>query len=292
MCPLQSWGSSRARQSLRSLSTGPGPPGTGASLLPLASADLGLGTLGRESRVWTLSRGTKGQAQKGQVVLRLESSGAQPAMISSSYTSESQARHREQLDSRISREGDWKDPGVSLRRSEEWRRLRLLREDSERSHSLPREAELSEAVDPGRSRGRRRLSIGLRRAGGGRSGGSSGGGMREVGGWREGVSSCWRRAPSPRRGVPASSCRPPALGPRPLSPSRASVDWALRAEPEPPGLPPGTGSSPVRLRSERLPSCQGTGDPRGSRTPKASITAAQKRMREDVPQPLHHLPLS
>ena len=41
-----------------------------------------------------------------------------------------------------SREGGWKDPGVSLRRSEEWRRLTLLREDSERSHSLPREAEL------------------------------------------------------------------------------------------------------------------------------------------------------
>ena len=41
-----------------------------------------------------------------------------------------------------SREGGWKDPGVSLRRSEERRRLTLLREDSERSHSLPREAEL------------------------------------------------------------------------------------------------------------------------------------------------------
>lgn len=38
------------------------------------------------------------------MVLRLESSGAQPAMISSSYTSESQARHREQLDSRICRQ--------------------------------------------------------------------------------------------------------------------------------------------------------------------------------------------
>lgn len=137
MCPLQSWGSSRARQSLRSLSTGPGPPGTGASLLPLApaGADLGLealqgdtggfstwtsislshpkhlpcfGHLGRESTVWTLSRGTKGQAQKGQVVLRLESSGAQPAIISSSYTSESHALHREQLDSRIWRQ---EDPG-------------------------------------------------------------------------------------------------------------------------------------------------------------------------------------
>lgn len=41
-----------------------------------------------------------------------------------------------------SREGGCRDPGVSLRRSEEWRRLRLLTEDSERSHSLPREAEL------------------------------------------------------------------------------------------------------------------------------------------------------
>lgn len=65
-----------------------------------------LGHLGRESRVWTLSRGTKGEAQKGQVVLRFESSGAQPAMISSSYTRESQARHKEQLDSRICGQGD------------------------------------------------------------------------------------------------------------------------------------------------------------------------------------------
>lgn len=42
VCPLQSWGSSKARQSLRSLSTGPGPPGTGASLLLLAPAGAGL----------------------------------------------------------------------------------------------------------------------------------------------------------------------------------------------------------------------------------------------------------
>lgn len=149
-----------------------------------------------------------------------------------------------------SREGGWKGPGVSLRRSEERRRLRLLREDSERSHSLPREAELchykrkysqpvlcfshlrcwfqplsesplgalpvsspplpfslatSEAVDPGRSRGHRRLSMGLRRAAGGRSVGNSGGGMRETEERREGVSSCWRRAPSPFLGVPTSS---------------------------------------------------------------------------------------
>lgn len=128
--------------------------------------------------------------------------------------------------------------------------------------------------------------MGLRRAGGGTSGGSSGGGIREAGGRREGVSSCWRRAPSPRRGVPASSWRPPALGTRPLSPSRTSVDWALRAEPESPGLPPGAGSSPVRLRSERLPSRQGTGDPWGSSTPKASTTAGQERIREDGAQPL------
>lgn len=115
-------------------------------LLAPAGAGLGLGALGRESRVWTLSRGTKGQAQKGQMVLRLESSGAQPAMISSSYTSESQARQEEQLDSRISRDGGCEDPGVSLRRSEDRRRLRLLAEDSERSHSLPREAELCRHV--------------------------------------------------------------------------------------------------------------------------------------------------
>lgn len=41
ICPLQSWGSSRARQSLRSLSTGPGPPGTGASLLLLVPMEAG-----------------------------------------------------------------------------------------------------------------------------------------------------------------------------------------------------------------------------------------------------------
>lgn len=48
------------------------------------------------------------------MVLRLESSGAQPAMISSSYTSESQARHREQLDSRICRQrlGKHVQPGL------------------------------------------------------------------------------------------------------------------------------------------------------------------------------------
>lgn len=50
VCPLQSWGSSRARHSLRSLSTGPGPPGTGASLLPPAGAGLGLGALWRDKR--------------------------------------------------------------------------------------------------------------------------------------------------------------------------------------------------------------------------------------------------
>lgn len=41
-----------------------------------------------------------------------------------------------------SREGGCEDPGVSLRRSEDRCRPRLLTEDSERSHSLPREAEL------------------------------------------------------------------------------------------------------------------------------------------------------
>lgn len=46
MCPLQSCGSSRARQSLRSLSTGPGPPGTGSARLPLAPAGAGLGARG------------------------------------------------------------------------------------------------------------------------------------------------------------------------------------------------------------------------------------------------------
>lgn len=36
--------------------------------------------------------------QKGQLVLRLESSAVQPAIISSSYTRPSQERHWEQLD--------------------------------------------------------------------------------------------------------------------------------------------------------------------------------------------------
>lgn len=47
-----------------------------------------------------LRKGTKGRAQKEQVVLRLESSELQPAITSSSYTSELQAWHREQLESR------------------------------------------------------------------------------------------------------------------------------------------------------------------------------------------------
>lgn len=72
----------------------------------------------------------------------MESSGAQPAMISSSYTRESQALHREQLDRRISTGEGWDAAGESLRRSEERRMLRLLREFSERSHSLPRDVEL------------------------------------------------------------------------------------------------------------------------------------------------------
>lgn len=44
-------------------------------------------------------KGTKGQVQKGQVVLRLESSELQPAMTSSSYTNKLQAWHWEQLES-------------------------------------------------------------------------------------------------------------------------------------------------------------------------------------------------
>ena len=47
--------------------------------------------------------------------------------------------------------------------------------------------------------------MGLRRVEGGRSEGNSGGAMREAEERREGVSNCWRRAPSPRRGVLASS---------------------------------------------------------------------------------------
>ena len=64
------------------------------------------------------------------------------------------------------------------------------------------------------------------------------------------------------------------------------MDWVLRAEPESPGLPPAASSSPARLRSERLPSCQRAGDPWGSSTPKASITAGQEKVREGEAQPL------
>jgi len=53
---------------------------------------------GPRSRISAFSSGTNGAEQNGQVVLRLESSDDQPAMISSSYTRELQLRHSEQLD--------------------------------------------------------------------------------------------------------------------------------------------------------------------------------------------------
>lgn len=52
----------------------------------------------RKSWNSTCRRGRKAVRQKGQLVLRLESSAVQPAMISSSYTRLSQERHWEQLD--------------------------------------------------------------------------------------------------------------------------------------------------------------------------------------------------
>ena len=55
---------------------------------------------GLRSLMCTLRNGTKGVPQKGQVLLRLESSAVQPAMISSSYTRLSQVLHSEQLDIR------------------------------------------------------------------------------------------------------------------------------------------------------------------------------------------------
>ena len=54
--------------------------------------------MGPRSQISALSRGTKVDRQKGQLEFRLESSDVQPAMISSSYTRQSQLRHREQLD--------------------------------------------------------------------------------------------------------------------------------------------------------------------------------------------------
>lgn len=50
------------------------------------------------SLISTLRNGRKGFPQKGQVVFRLESSAVQPAMISSSYTRQSQVLQREQLE--------------------------------------------------------------------------------------------------------------------------------------------------------------------------------------------------
>lgn len=200
VCPLHSWGSSRARHSLRSLSTGPGPPGTGASLLPPAGAGLGLGALRRDKRgqplglhspppippgAPTLARapgsGLQGlDAEQGHegagaeradgvevgvircpashdllVVHQRVTGPAQGAAGQQDLQGEDPARLGKRPPASpapasdggtrailTSREGGCKDPGVSLRRSEDRRRLRLLREDSERSHSLPREAEL------------------------------------------------------------------------------------------------------------------------------------------------------
>lgn len=50
------------------------------------------------SLISTFRKGRKGFPQKGQVVFRLESSAVQPAMISSSYTRQSQVLQREQLE--------------------------------------------------------------------------------------------------------------------------------------------------------------------------------------------------
>lgn len=47
-----------------------------------------------------LKKGRNKLPQKGHVVLRFESSAVQPAMISSSWTKQSQVRHREQLEIR------------------------------------------------------------------------------------------------------------------------------------------------------------------------------------------------
>lgn len=52
----------------------------------------------RMSLISTLRNGRNGFPQKGQVVFRLESSAVQPAMISSSYTRQSQVLQREQLE--------------------------------------------------------------------------------------------------------------------------------------------------------------------------------------------------
>lgn len=62
----------------------------------------------RRSRISTFRKGRKRLPQKGQVVLRLESSAVQPAMISSSCTRQSHVLHREQLEMRASMAYFWK----------------------------------------------------------------------------------------------------------------------------------------------------------------------------------------
>lgn len=64
-----------------------------------------------------LRKGTKARSQKGQVVLRLESSEVQPAITSSSYTSEPQPWHREQLDSSTWRHRRHRQPPTDPRPS-------------------------------------------------------------------------------------------------------------------------------------------------------------------------------
>lgn len=54
----------------------------------------------RRSLISMLKKGRNKLPQKGHVVLRFESSAVQPAMISSSWTKQSQVRHREQLEMR------------------------------------------------------------------------------------------------------------------------------------------------------------------------------------------------
>ena len=53
-----------------------------------------------KSLISIFRKGKKRLPQNGQVVLRFESSAVQPAMISSSWTRQSQVLHREQLEIR------------------------------------------------------------------------------------------------------------------------------------------------------------------------------------------------
>lgn len=55
-----------------------------------------------KSLISTFRKGKKRLPQNGHVVLRFESSAVQPAMISSSWTRQSQVLHREQLEMRTS----------------------------------------------------------------------------------------------------------------------------------------------------------------------------------------------